>query len=287
MIPVVYNNMMTRSDSPEPSLRKPEAIKDLAFTLFSKQRYKLHTIEPTVGGTLDNLVDLKVHDKKYVHEVYVGIATNGFGNTDIKVAIQGALACKGMGEAIALVTQGSRCVLVPVSGFHHAGFDSNRGFCTFNGLAYAALAFLRQSDKNVMILDGDAHYGDGTADILSRHPPRVQNRVFHYSSRDARKNLEQPWWAKEFTVETLRQHNIGLILYQAGADAYMGDPLGAGYLDKSQYSVRDLVVFGTAYAAHVPIVWNLAGGYSPDPMLHTLHGSTLMTCAEIYGRGGK
>lgn len=287
MIPVVYNSMMTMADSPEPSLRKPRVIKDLAFTMFSEPKYELHVLESNVGGTLDSLISLKVHDKKYVHSVYNGISPNGFGSTETRVAVQGALACKGMLKAVDLVTQGRRCVLVPVSGFHHAGFDSNHGFCTFNGLAYATLAFLRQGNKNVMILDGDAHYGDGTADILARQPQSVQDRVFHYSSRDARKDLEQPWWAKELTVETLTRHNIGLVLYQAGADAYKEDPFGAGYLDKSQYSVRDLVVFGTAYAAHVPIVWNLAGGYSPDPMLHTLHGSTLMTCAEIYGRGEK
>jgi acetoin utilization deacetylase AcuC-like enzyme len=55
----------------------------------------------------------------------------------------------------------------PVSGFHHAGYYTARGFCTFNGLMAAAVQLRKDSRVHrVMILDLDQHYGDGTDDIL-------------------------------------------------------------------------------------------------------------------------
>jgi hypothetical protein len=43
------------------------------------------------------------------------------------------------------------------------------GFCTFNGLALAALAALDLGAKRVLVLDLDAHCGGGTHELLGRH----------------------------------------------------------------------------------------------------------------------
>jgi acetoin utilization deacetylase AcuC-like enzyme len=57
----------------------------------------------------------------------------------------------------------------PTSGFHHAGWDSGHAFCTFNGLLVAALKLrLQRRVQRVAILDLDAHFGDGTRDIIRR-----------------------------------------------------------------------------------------------------------------------
>jgi len=38
----------------------------------------------------------------------------------------------------------------------------NFGYCTFNGLVIAAREALMSGVSKVLIIDGDAHYGDGT-----------------------------------------------------------------------------------------------------------------------------
>ena len=48
-------------------------------------------------------------------------------------------------------------------GWHHAFENMGRGFCIFNDVAIAANYFLKRKDiKRIMIIDYDAHHGDGT-----------------------------------------------------------------------------------------------------------------------------
>ncbi len=60
-------------------------------------------------------------------------------------------------------------VCSPTSGFHHTGYSHSAGFCTFNGLMATACELRRVGAvKTVGILDCDAHYGDGTDDIINQ-----------------------------------------------------------------------------------------------------------------------
>lgn len=56
-----------------------------------------------------------------------------------------------------------------------------------------------------------------------------------------------------------------LILYQAGADSHIDDPLG-GFLTTEQIKQRDAIVFREAKCWDIPLVWNLAGGYQIDAL---------------------
>ena len=48
-------------------------------------------------------------------------------------------------------------------GWHHAFEDKGRGFCIFNDIAVTANYLLKRKDINkIMIIDYDAHHGDGT-----------------------------------------------------------------------------------------------------------------------------
>ena len=57
------------------------------------------------------------------------------------------------------------------------------------------------------------------------------------------------------------------MIYQAGADPHIDDPLG-GILTTKQMSWRDRQVF--EQLGHKPLVWNLAGGYQivPSWLMH-------------------
>jgi hypothetical protein len=51
-----------------------------------------------------------------------------------------------------------------------------------------------------------------------------------------------------------------VLLYQAGADPHIDDPLG-GWLTDAQLAQRDRLVFETCRELGLPVAWNLAGGY--------------------------
>ena len=77
-----------------------------------------------------------------------------------------------------------------------------------------------------------------------------------------------------------------MILYQAGADPHVDDPLG-GMLTSSQMYERDKLVFETARERGVPVVWNLAGGYqTPIEKVLELHLTTAKL-SMVYGKIGK
>ena len=78
-----------------------------------------------------------------------------------------------------------------------------------------------------------------------------------------------------------------VVLYQAGADPHVADPLG-GWLATEELRLRDATVFEALAAMGVPVVWNLAGGYQRDarggiaPVLE-IHRNTAEEHLRVYG----
>jgi acetoin utilization deacetylase AcuC-like enzyme len=165
----------------------------------------------------------------------------------------------------------------PVSGFHHAGWDHCGGFCTFNGLMVAAVKLLQRDDtKKVLILDFDGHHGDGTEDIIEELKLRdsvthlTRHRGFDHSPEAAVKRALQ-------AIDECPD----IVLLQAGADSYVGDPFGAGYFGREQWIARDRRIFERCKALSVPVVWNLAGGYDGGKTV-MLHYETWRTAIDVY-----
>ncbi len=172
--------------------------------------------------------------------------------------------------------------IAPCSGFHHAGHASVGGFCTFNGLMVAACVLREEGlARQVGILDFDQHWGDGTEEIVTT---LGASWVRHYSAGAI---WHSPNQADRFLqtipkiVETMSDCDV--ILYQAGADPHIDDPLG-GWLTLAQLRERDRIVFEQARRYGMPIAWNLAGGYQ-DPLRNVLdiHDNTMIECAAIFG----
>lgn len=80
-----------------------------------------------------------------------------------------------------------------------------------------------------------------------------------------------------------------LVLYQAGADIHVDDPLG-GLLTTEQMRERDANVFRGCAESGTPVVWNLAGGYQRDansgiaPVL-ALHRNTMIEYIKRATKG--
>ena len=224
------------------------------------------------------------HDWDYTIGVLEGRIDNGFGNRnrDLTRAIV-ASNYNFVAAARHIVTsRGVTCSAT--QGFHHAHYDHNYGYCTFNGLMVAALDLVHnRTVEKVLIIDGDAHHGDGTADIIEVHG--LEDSVVQVTSDTMRgvvDEFDSGRWAT-FVNALIEEHEPGIIMYQAGADAWDKDPYGSGYLGMTGLMARDRGVFTAAKRNGVPIVWNLAGGYS-DPMQKVIdiHLNTLRMCDEVY-----
>jgi acetoin utilization deacetylase AcuC-like enzyme len=222
------------------------------------------------------------HNQAYVEGVMNGALRNGFGNTHPAVTASLPWTTGAMLSAAREAISNGRTAVAPCSGFHHAGYSSGGGFCTFNGLMVTALALLHEGNATrIGILDCDQHYGDGTDDI--RRELGVMTQIPHYSAGSKRRVRSE---AKPFLrqlpkiIESFAGCDV--LLYQAGADPHVDDPLG-GWLTKEQLEKRDRIVFETVSRMHLPIAWNLAGGYqTPLRKVLDIHDNTLLACAEIY-----
>lgn len=235
--------------------------------------------------TLDELC--LAHEASHARAILAGESENGFGNRSPSVAASPPWTSGAVLSAArdALRTGGVACA--PASGFHHAGWAYCRGFCTFNGLMVAVRALLREGAvARVGILDYDAHYGDGTDDIIARTGCAAQVRHITAGAEfGSRADAPAFLAAIPGHIEALR--GCDLVIYQAGADPHVNDPLG-GMLTSDELARRDRLVFEAMRAAGVPLAWNLAGGYQRDragtirPVLE-VHDATARTCEEVYG----
>lgn len=159
------------------------------------------------------------------------------------------------------------------SGLHHAHRDSGGGFCTFNGLALAAGAAIAAGARRVLILDLDAHVGDGTMDIV-RTWPRVHHvdiavSAWSYAGGEpSRSSLDVIRRAGDYLPTLARRlaaldtSNIDLCIYNAGMDPH--EDCGLGGLDGMTTDVirsRERTIFEWAAGAGIPVAFVLAGGY--------------------------
>lgn len=279
-IPVLYApEAVADTGSFSPSAGKPKLVVDSWRKLYPEQ------IKVVRHGALSPMEISVAHDFSYVRGVLDCSKPNGFGTHDERVSRSLRYTTGGVSAACQYVLNEEVPVAcAPYSGFHHAGWDHGGGFCTFNGLAIAALqSVASQKVESVLILDCDYHYGDGTQDILDRCPSDDTGFIRHWTAGEF---FHQKYEADAFLLElatVLELHkNVGLIIYQAGADPHVNDPLG-GFLTSKQLMVRDRIVFNHCYQYGIPIVWTLAGGYqSPVEKVVEIHNATLRTALSVF-----
>jgi len=227
-----------------------------------------------------------VHNPGYVDRVLSCEVNNGFKNKLPEVAASLHYTSGSMLAAAREAIRNGRVAAAPCSGFHHARFTSGHGFCTFNGLMVTAMTLKAEGlVDRVGILDFDMHYGDGTEELIKQH--HAESWIEHYT---AGREYESARQADDFLsrirerVEEMRDCDV--ILYQAGADPHINDPLG-GFLTTEQLRERDRLVFEAAYSLGIPIAWNLAGGYQEDKgggiqAVLDIHNNTMIECVARY-----
>ena len=282
-VPVFFRDeMVADARSYSPSAGKPAAV--VADWRSRGLPIDVHTFEPVDERTL-----CLAHDPQYVRGVLACELANGFDIRDAAVARSLPYTTGAMLAAArhAIRSQGAACA--PVSGFHHAGYSTGAGFCTFNGLMVTALALRAEGlVQRVGILDFDVHYGDGTAEIMKK---LGTSWITHYTSGQHDLQVEHaPGFLRDLPALARRFVGCDVLLFQAGADAHVADPLG-GWMTTAELAERDRLVFEAAACFGIPVAWNLAGGYQRDrtgglePVLE-IHRNTVVERASALNRGG-
>lgn len=184
-------------------------------------------------------------------------------------------ACASAVTAAQIVTGGERYAyaLCRPPG-HHAGHAFLGGYCYLNNAAVAALA-LQRAGMRVGVLDVDYHHGNGTADILVRHPD-VPFVSLHASTLQAFPYVDtSPAVAQhrfvgfdappsdEAYLHQLDAHlghfaNVDALVVSLGYDLIEGDPHGGWQMQPAFFGV----LASRLAALRVPLVVVQEGGYA-------------------------
>ncbi|MEK6753207.1 MAG: histone deacetylase [Chloroflexota bacterium] len=201
---------------------------------------------------------------------------------DAMLAAGGVIACARAvmrGEA-----QNAFAIVRPPG--HHAEPHRAMGFCIFNNIAIAAQDALSKGLERVMVIDYDAHHGNGTqaafmnderAGFVSTHQWGIYPGTgWIDDAPQARKRIANvPLYARagdetfarigaEIFKPMVEAFRPQMLLISAGFDAHWNDPLTSlgvsaqGFFDIS----KQLVGIAEEYC-HGKIVFVLEGGYDP------------------------
>ncbi len=182
-------------------------------------------------------------------------------------------------------------------GSHHAFRGHGEGFCLVNDIAVAIKKLFKERRiKKAMVIDLDAHQGNGTAAIF-KGDKRVFTFSLHgaeiYPEKKEKSSLDiglKPGTGDEAYLTALRRGLLrafrgfrpDLAVYAAGADVYGGDLLGGLGLTMDGVKKRDAFVFGECRRRAVPVAVVLSGGYSgkfTDTV--RIHAGTIKTAIAV------
>lgn len=278
------------AETPTASMRKLPIVAEMV----ESEGYA-ELIDP---GTIDVKKLRRLHAPKYVDAFLSGegalACSQGWNWTE---RIRDGVLAINAGQLVA-AENAFRCGIAAniAQGFHHAGYFSGEGFCTFNGLALVAQEF---SDKKVFVLDCDEHGGNGTEEF-THHLPNLFNysingsrfgcegksaRSVSRTLRAVTRNFEPYLEALIDAFGKIQDFAADLIIYQAGADPHIDDPLGRLGMTTEQMFERDRIVFEFCRESRIPTMFVLAGGYQKpiEEKLAPLHAATFAAAFNEYG----
>jgi acetoin utilization deacetylase AcuC-like enzyme len=182
-------------------------------------------------------------------------------------------------------------------GTHHAFSEHGEGYCVFNDIAIAIRDLQnKQPNIKIMVVDTDAHQGNGTAAILGNDP-----RVFTYSIHVG-KNYPTRKIGGTLDVETVRYvegemylqqlfatlagaldaFSPDLVIWISGADNHRNDRFGQMHLSLKDIQRRDEVLLGAFIKNRIPVAILYGGGYNRQPEFTAkLHRNTIATAKRL------
>jgi len=288
-----YYEHNTGSDHPETSKRLEVIMNEMEkLDLFSATS-KCELVEPDLA----RIEDLElVHIPEHV-QLVKRICEHGGGLLDLgdtvvspesfevaRYAVGGAI--KAVNLVLSRKVRNAFALVRPPG--HHAGPYYAAGFCLFNNVAVAAAHLVKRLDfKRVLILDIDAHHGNGTQEIFY-NTDKVLYISLHEDPRDFpgtgfvdeigetkglgyNVNIPLPFKTgdkayltavDEIVVPIIRQYAPQFILASIGYDGYYGDPVAKLNLSAATYtSIFEKIVTCASTLCNDKFVAVLEGGY--------------------------
>jgi acetoin utilization deacetylase AcuC-like enzyme len=202
---------------------------------------------------------------------------------DAFLAAGAALDCTA--EVLAGLARNAFAIVRPPG--HHAEPQAAMGFCLLNNLAIAARFALDQGVEKVLIVDFDAHHGNGTQAVFWQEPRAAffstqQENIYPFRTgfiqdaphaRGRIVNLPLPARAGDAAFARLAERVLDplaerlqpeMIFVSAGFDSHWDDPLAELGLSSAGYQAyaRRLVALAEEYCGG-KLVCVLEGGYNP------------------------
>jgi acetoin utilization deacetylase AcuC-like enzyme len=183
-------------------------------------------------------------------------------------------------------------------GTHHAFADRGEGYCVFNDIAVAARAMqAERRARRIVVLDCDAHQGNGTAAMMAQDPDvftfsihGTNNFPFHKEHSDL--DIALPDRADDAAYLdalekglrwSLESIEAELAIYVSGEDPYLDDTFGRLAVSKRGLAERDRLVLDYCRQARVPVAITMAGGYARQVQdTVDIHFQTVKTAVENY-----
>jgi len=184
---------------------------------------------------------------------------------------------------------------------HHAQADHSSGFCVFNDFAIAADIASKDHGLNVLILDIDAHHGDGVENLTKENPKVItfsihQEGIFPGTGDKSQVGsfynhpLESGAGDQELLAaidefinmadsrDRIANWRFDIVFITCGADGHQEDPL------------TDLVYSVSGYVAAItrvkerfpdlPMLLGGAGGYLPDTRTPEIWAKVAISLAQ-------
>ena len=183
-------------------------------------------------------------------------------------------------------------------GTHHAFADHGEGFCVLNDVAVAVRDLQTdRPDLRIMVVDTDAHQGNGTHALLGTDP-RIFTYSIHvaanYPSRKVPGSLDvglERFVPGPVFLDALRQSlppavasfRPDLVIWISGADPHQNDRFGQMQLTLKEMSERDAFVLGLFVPQGVPVAVLYGGGYNRE-LANTarLHRNSVEAAARLH-----
>ncbi len=182
-------------------------------------------------------------------------------------------------------------------GTHHAFRDYGQGYCVFNDSAIASFAMQAEGRAvRVVVIDCDAHQGNGTASILQNDATVFTFSIHAHNGfpfRKERSDLDIPLHdgaddatyldaLKGALVRALKLAGADLAIYLSGADPYLNDRFGRLSLTKEGLANRDRLVLHHCHGASLPVAITMGGGYARQIQdTVDIHFETVKIAAEM------
>lgn len=265
--------------------------------------------EGTLAGVVDPGliadVDLyRVHTPGYVESIRTGVFNEVTARRlglppSPELSLRSHCAVAGtLAAARAALVDGIAANLA--GGTHHAFADRGEGFCVFNDVAVAIRALQAEEPLlHAMVIDLDAHQGNGTHAIL-RGDPHVYTYSVHvgrnYPSvkEPGDQDVELPRWVsgseyldrlRDTLPAAVEQFEPDIAFYIAGVDVHADDRFGQMMLSTADMRERDAWTIDLCRNWSIPTVVLYGGGYNKgEGMTTELHCQTIRVAAGRLAR---